>query len=742
MKPGCALGDPARRAFLARSGALVVTFSLGPLEAIAQANDSAQRLPGSLAKAPLLDSWMRVASDGSITVFTGKAELGQGVKTALIALAAEELGVAPASIALVTADTRRTPNEGYTAGSNSMKDSGTAIRDAAAQVRELLIERASAKLRVPPEQLHARDGSVVANDGRRIGFGELAFGGYSEVRAQPASKLKDSRSYTIVGKTLPRVDIPAKVTGGIAYVQDLRLPDMLHARVVLPPRYGARLRDADIERVAKRPGVVKVVRDGSVLGVIAAREFEAIRAMRALGASAQWEGGRALPQGDLFAALQALPSELIIDADRHGDAAPAAHALEATYTRAYQMHGAIGPSCAIALWKDDALTVWTHTQGVYPLRASIAEMLRLPVDRVQCIHAEGSGCYGHNAADDAAAHAALLARALPDRPIRVQWMREQEHTFEPYGPAMIAKLAGAVDAQGNIVEMRVEGWSNSHSTRPGGAGNLMPAWCLESPFTQPVPKPIPMPEGGGDRNSVPYYTVPDLRAVHHFIPDMPIRVSALRSLGAYVNVFAIESFVDELAKAASADPVAFRLRHLTDRRARDAVAAAATRFGWEGFNRHRNRGRGFAFARYKNLAAYCAVAVEVLVDHETGRARIVRAAAAIDSGQAVSPDGLRNQIEGGIVQAMSWTLFEAVSFDASRILSVDWGSYPIARFADIPDRIDVEVIDRPGEPFLGTGEAAQGPTAAAIANAIADATGVRLRDVPFTRQRIKAAIGV
>jgi CO/xanthine dehydrogenase Mo-binding subunit len=270
----------------------------------------------------------------------------------------------------------------------------------------------------------------------------------------------------------------------------------------------------------------------------------------------------------------------------------------------------------------------------------------------------------------------------------------------------------------------------------------MPAWYLATPFAQPVPTPIPMPEGGGDRNSVPIYAVPALHVVHHFIPDMPLRVSALRSLGAYVNVFAIESFVDELAHAAGSDPVAYRIRHLGDRRARDVVNAAATRFGWEGFTRKPGHGRGFAFARYKNLAAYCAVAVEVSLEHETGRARVVRAAAAIDSGQAVDPDGLRNQIEGGIIQSMSWTLFEAVSYDATRITSVDWSTYPIARFADIPDRIDVEVIDRPGEPFLGTGEAAQGPTAAAIANAIADAGKVRLRDLPLTRAKIKAAIGV
>jgi CO/xanthine dehydrogenase Mo-binding subunit len=396
----------------------------------------------------------------------------------------------------------------------------------------------------------------------------------------------------------------------------------------------------------------------------------------------------------------------------------------------------------VGLLNDGALTVWTHSQGVYPLRASIAEMLRMPPERVQCIHMEGSGCYGHNAADDVAAHAALFARAMPGHPVRVQWMREQEHTWEPYGVAMIAKHGASVDAGGNIVSWNAEGWSGTHSTRPGGAGNLMPAWYLDNPFSQPAPKPIPMPEGGGDRNSIPIYTVPTLRVVHHFISEMPIRVSALRSLGAYVNVFAIECFIDELAHAANADPVAFRLRHLADSRARDVVSAAATRFGWEGFTSRRGHGRGFAFARYKNLAAYCAVAVEVAIDHETGRARVVRAAAAVDSGQAVNPDGLRNQIEGGIVQSMSWTLFEAVTFDAMRITSVDWATYPIARFADIPERIDVDVIDRPGEPFLGTGEAAQGPTGAAIANAIANASGVRLRDLPLTRDKIKAAIGV
>jgi nicotinate dehydrogenase subunit B len=732
----------SRRAFLARSGALVVTFSIAPLCAVAEEPHAGEKLPGSLDETPLLDAWIRVAADGSITVFTGKAELGQGVKTALIALAAEELGVMPASIELVTADTSRTPDEGYTAGSNSMKESGTAIQNAAAQVRDLLVERASATLGVPANRLHAREGSVVADDGRGIGFGELAAQSLATVRARPRSNLKDPRTYAVVGTALPRVDIPAKVTGGVAYVQDLRAPGMVHGRVVCPPSYGAQLRDADIAGVAKLPGVMKVVRDGSVLGVVAGHEFEAIRAMRALAASARWNERASLPQGDVYAALQALPSRDIVNADRHETAAAPARRLQATYRRAYQMHGAIGPSCAVALFQGDALTVWTHSQGVYPLRASLAQMLRMPEERVHCIHAEGSGCYGHNAADDAAAHAALLARAVPGRPVRVQWMREQEHTCEPYGPAMIARVRGGVDATGSIVEWDFEVWSNSHSTRPGGAGNLMPAWYLASPFEQPVPRPIPMPEGGGDRNSIPFYVLPNVHVVHHFIADMPVRVSALRSLGAYMNVFATESFVDELADAAGADPVAFRLRHLADPRARDVVMAAANRFGWQRYEPRRGQGRGFAFARYKNLAAYLAVAVEVAVEHETGRARLVRAAAAVDSGQAVNPDGLRNQIEGGIVQAMSWTLFEAVAFDAMRITSVDWSAYPIARFADMPDRVDVDVIDRPGQPFLGTGEAAQGPTAAAIANAIAAATGARLRDLPLTRDRIKAAIGV
>jgi CO/xanthine dehydrogenase Mo-binding subunit len=731
-----------RREFLAAGGALIIGFSLAPSSLRAQ-KPPGPKLPGSLDANPMLDSWLRIDADGGITLFTGKAELGQGVKTALIQIAAEQLYVSPQRIRLITADTRQTPDEGYTAGSNSMKDSGTAIMNAAAQVREILIARAAERLGVPADRLKAQEGAVVADDGRRVGFGELVVDGLTKVRADGQSKLKDPAAYSVIGKSMSRVDIPAKVTGGAAYVQDLRLPGMVHARVVRPPSYGARLRELQTAAVERMPGVLKVVRDGSFVAVVAAHEYEAIQAMRALAAAARWDERATLPdQAEFYAYLQKLPADVIVDLDRQAAGSPGARSFEASYRRPYQMHGAIGPSCAVGLFKDGALTVWTHSQGVYPLRKSIAEMLRLPEDRVQCIHVEGSGCYGHNAADDAAADAALIARAFPDRPVRVQWMREQEHQWEPYGPAMLTNVKAALDSAGNIVAWDYEVTSNTHSMRPGGAGNLLPAWHLETPFAPAAPKPIPLPEGGGDRNAIPFYRLPSVHVVHRFVPAMPLRVSALRALGAYMNVFSIESFIDELAQAAGADPVDFRLRHLDDPRARDVVSLAAARFGWASYVRAPGRGRGFAFARYKNLAAYVALALEVDVNREKGSVRVVRAVAAVDSGQAVNPDGIRNQIEGGIIQSSSWTLHEAVEFDTTSIKSADWSRYPILRFPEIPESVDVHVIDRPGTPFLGTGEAAQGPTAAAIANAIAHATGARIRELPLDRKRVRSAIGV
>ena len=405
------------------------------------------------------------------------------------------------------------------------------------------------------------------------------------------------------------------------------------------------------------------------------------------------------------------------------------------------MHGSIGPSCAIALFSDDALTVWSHGQGMFPLQASVAELLHMPKEKVRCIHVEGSGCYGHNGADDAGADAALLAVAFPGRPVRLQWMRDQEHTWEPYGPAMMSEISGTLDAAGNVIDFSYDVWSNTHSTRPESAGNTMAGWLVSQPFAQPAPQPIPQPAGGGDRNAIPLYKFPSANVTHHFIPQMPVRVSALRALGAYMNVFSIESFIDELAAAANADPVEFRLKHLEDQRAKDVIATVADRFGWKNWRKTGPyHGRGFAFAKYKNLAAYVAIALDLEVDRDSGRIRLGRAVAADDSGQAVNPDGIKNQVEGAIVQAASWTLHEQVAFDRMRIKSRDWATYPILRFEEVFRSVEVHVIDRPGQPYLGTGEGGQGPTAAAIANAVAHATGQRIRELPFTAERVRAAL--
>jgi nicotinate dehydrogenase subunit B len=740
----------SRRSVLTGTGALVLSFSSMSRLYAQQETETGQKpstqppLPGSLKDSPFLDAWIRVDADGSITVFSGKAELGQGIKTAFMQVAAEQMDVPFASIKLVMADTGLTANEGFTAGSHSMQDSGTAILHAAAQVRAILVAETARRLGVLPERLKTEKSAVIAPDGRKIGYGELVASELLHVEAQPQSHLKDPRSFKVMGKSVRRVDIPGKVTGGQAFVQDFRPPGMVHARIVRPPSYGAHLVNVDAADTEKMPGVLKVVRDGNFLAVVAEREFQAIKAMETLATAAKWDEKPSLPkQTELSTVITGLSAQDTTILDRRVPGSQSGKRLEATYTRPYQAHGAIGPSCAIALSDNSGVTVWSHTQGVFPDRQAIAEMLRLPIERVRCIHVEGSGCYGHNGADDAAADAALISRTLPGRPVRVQWMRQQEHTWEPFGPAMVTKVSAAIDRNGNIIDWDYGVWSNTHSMRPGGAGSLLAGQHMAQPFKVPIPKPIPQPEGGGDRNAIPLYKIPNTHVVHHFLPTMPLRVSALRSLGAYMNVFSIESFMDELARAASEDPVKFRLRHLDDSRARDVISTAAERFGWSKSSRApAGHGYGFAFARYKNLAAYCAIAAEVEVERQTGRTRLIRAVAAIDSGQAVNPDGLVNQVEGAILQSASWTLYESVSFDDVRITSIDWKTYPILRFNAVPDQIEVHVINRPGQPFLGSGETGQGPAAAAIANAITNATGKRFRDLPITPERIKAALGV
>jgi nicotinate dehydrogenase subunit B len=404
-------------------------------------------------------------------------------------------------------------------------------------------------------------------------------------------------------------------------------------------------------------------------------------------------------------------------------------------------HASIGPSCSVAQLESGKLTVWTHTQGVFPLRATMAKALDMPPAAIRCIHVEGSGCYGHNGADDVALDAALLARATAGRPVRVQWMRDDEFMWEPLGAAMVMRARAALK-DGRIVDWSYDVWSNTHNMRPGDPDgvNLLASWYLEKPKQPAPPRGAPQPAGAGDRNAIPLYDLPRQHITSHLIKEMPLRVSALRTLGAYANVFAIESFMDELAAAAEADPVAFRLAHLKDPRARAVIEKVAEAAGWKpGAKGNGARGRGIGFAKYKTLATYVAVIVDLELDRESGRIKVPRAFAAVDAGQIINPNGLTNQIEGGIVQSTSWTLHEEVQFDRTGILSQSWDSYPILTMDEAP-RVTTVLIDRPNEHPLGAGEAAQGPTAAAIANAFMAATGKRIRDLPLRPERVKAAL--
>ena len=422
----------------------------------------------------------------------------------------------------------------------------------------------------------------------------------------------------------------------------------------------------------------------------------------------------------------------------------ARHTFEATYTRPFQMHASLGPSAALALWDDDRLTVWSHTQAAFTLRAALAQALDLDERRVRVIHAEGAGCYGHNGADDVALDAALVARALPGRPIMLKWTRWDEHAWEPCGTAMVMRLRAGLSAAGAVSAWHYDVWSYAHSTRSGSAAetsSLLAAWHLAQPFAPPTPRPMGGYHAGAHRNADPIYEFPQKRIVRHAVADSPLRVSALRSLGAYANIFAIESFIDELALAADTDPLTFRLRHLRDERARAVLNAAADEAGWQDRDANRTDGSGWglALAQYKNLQCYCAVIVKLRVNRDSGAIQFERVIIAADAGQVVNPDGLSNQLEGGFMQAASWSLYEAVKWDARGITSVDWETYPILRFSAAPS-VETVIINRPELPMLGAGEAAQNPTPAAIANAIDAAVGLRLREIPFTPAKVLAGL--
>ena len=665
---------------------------------------------------------IRFERDRTVWIASGKVELGQGINTALAQIAAEELDVAFERVRILPPSTAYSPEEGYTSGSMSIQEGGKGLREACVQVRGMLLVHAAELLGAPIGELTVEDGTIQAKNGGSVTYWECA----AEANEAPpaGAGVKPSGPRKIVGKNAPRIDLPAKVAGKPAYVQDMTLPGMLFARIVRPARPFSRLESLPVEKLEG----ASLVRDGSFVGVLAEKEELAIAAAAKLRSQAVWEQSP-VPE-DFHAWLRKNVTERSVLKEIKG-APGEGKSLKASYSKPFIAHASIGPSCAIARLQEGKLEVWTHSQGIWGLRHELSLVLRLPVEKITVTHAEGAGCYGHNGADDVALDAALLARAAPGRPVKLQWMREDEFAWEPYGPAMAIDLEARLDRAGNIVSWRHELWSNGHTNRPGRSPKpaLVAGRHLEKPFEHaPAIDPALPPEGAG-RNAIPLYEFPDLQVVKNYVRETPRRASSLRALGAYGNVFAIESFMDELAQAAGADPIEFRLRHLKDPR---AIAVLKTlQPGWSSWKKIENQGHGIGFARYKNIGAYCAVLAEV----EAGEVlRVKRLALAADVGLAINPDGVANQLEGGAIQATSWTLKEE-----GRVGAVSWEDYPILRFSEVP-AVEVQIIQN-DLPSLGAGEAAQGPTAAAIANALHDALGVRVRDLPLTPERIVKAMG-
>jgi len=709
----------------------------------------------SLSKHPDLDDWLSITADGRVKVRTGKVDIGQHISTALALVSAEELDVDLGRIDMQPTATGISPDEGITSGSNSMEESGNAVRLAAATARRHLLSLAAGALDVDVESLDVADGLVQSRGtNRSVTYWDLLGDQRFGIAVDPEAPTKPPAEYSQVGRRVVARGMEDIVTGKARYLQDMQMPDMLHARVVRPPHYHARLRKLDETTVQKLDQEdAQVVRDGSFVAVACDDEFAAVKAAERLGGAIEWDLGPGLEAMDVFERLTAnervsLP---VVDGVPQDEPVPgladppdeAVTTLRARYEKPYIMHGSIGPSAAMALFDDGQLTVWSHSQGIFTLRLSMAEALKMDVESVHLTHVPGAGCYGHNGADDAALDAALVARAIPGRPILLKWSREDEHAWEPFGTCMVMEACASLDGDGHVVAWSQETYSDSHVQRPRpGPNQVGPSRLLAMRYlADPVaPRPAQPAMGhhiGIHRNLDPLYTFPDRRLVKNLVRGMPLRTSSLRTLGAYGNVFALESFIDELAEAAGKDPVQFRLGYLDDERARAVLEAAAEALNRDGADAPPGRGRGIAFARYKNVKTYAAVGVELEVT-DAAEVRLHRCVVAADAGQVVDPSGLSSQLEGGALQAASWTLYEQVQFDSGGVTTRDWDTYPILRFDNVPE-METVLMERPGEPFLGAGEATSGPAAAAIANAIHNATGLRLRRLPFTPDAIRAA---
>ncbi len=735
----------SRRSFLTAGGVLIVGHGLDGLGlAQAQTVPDADRFLGKPLVPDAVDSFLAVHADGSVTVFVGKVDIGTGGRIAMRQIVGEELDVPLERIAMIEGDTALTPNQGATAGSYGIARGGAQLRQAAATARQALLAQAAQRLNRPAGDLQITDGVVSAKDGSAsVSYGDLLGDRAFNVTIDIKAPLKSHERFRFIGKSLPRPDMPAKITGHHRYLHDLTLPGMLHARVIRPPALGATLVSVDESSIAGVGGV-RVVRIQSFLAVMAEREWDAVRAARAL--QTKWTAGTGLPdQGKEFDSMRA--SRVVRDQEiaKRGDlsalSAPPAgtRSLSASYRWPIQTHGSIGPSCGVADVRADRVTVWSSSQNTHGFQATCARVLGLERERVRVIYMDGAGSYGPNGADDAAIEAVLLSRAV-GRPVRVQWSRQEEHGLDPKGPAQLLELRAAVDPDGQVAAWETQAWL------PLATANLpnIPLLSVDAAGIQQTPG---RSTGLIYQNIDPPYTMPNVNAVVHWIPDAPLRTSAIRAPGKIANTFAVESFVDEIAALARVDPVEFRLRRLTNPRGVEVLRRTAARMGWQPRPSPRPvdartavlTGRGIAYVHYKHEETLVAMGMEVAVERATGRIRVTRVVCAQDCGLMINPACVQSQLEGNIIQTLSRTLHEEVVYDRDGVTTVDWGSYPILTFPEVP-ALEFELIQRLDQPPLGVGEAASTPVPAALANAVFDATGVRLRTVPFRAERVKAAL--
>ncbi|HEV8615966.1 MAG TPA: molybdopterin cofactor-binding domain-containing protein [Methylomirabilota bacterium] len=736
----------SRRAFLAAGGVLIVGLGLdGRPRPQAQTLPGADRFLGKSLAPDAVDSFLAVHADGSVTVFVGKVDIGTGGRIAMRQLVGEELDIPLERIAMIEGDTALTPNQGATAGSYGIARGGTQLRQAAATARQALLAQAAQRLGRSAADLEIVDGVVRARDGSgSVTFGELIGDRAFNLKIDIKAPLKSPERFRFIGEPLPRPDLPAKITGRHRYLHDLTLPGMLHARVIRPPAFGATLVSVDESSIAALGGA-RVVRIQSFLAVVADNEWDAVRAARAL--QTKWTAGTGLPDhAKEFESMRAARVVRDQDIAKRGDLAalgapPAGtRTLSASYRWPMQTHGSIGPSCGVADVRGGRATVWSSSQNTHGFQATCARVLGLERDRVRVIYLDGAGSYGPAGADDAVIEAALLSRTI-GRPVRVQWSRQEEHGLDPKGPAQLLELRAAVDAAGDVAAWETQAWL------PIATANL-PNIPLLSVDAAGIPQTPGRSTGLISQNiDPPYARIPNVHAVVHWIPDAALRTSALRAPGKVANTFAVESFTDEIAALAGVDPVEFRLRRLTSARGIEVLRRVAARMGWQPRPSPRPvdrsaavlTGRGIAYVHYKHDETLVAMGMEVAVERATGRIRVTRVVCAQDCGLMVNPDCVQSQLEGNIIQTISRTLYEEVAWDRDHVTTVDWSSYPILRFPDVP-ALEFELIQRLDQPPLGVGEAASTPVPAALGNAVFDATGVRLRAVPFRAERVKAAL--